>query len=377
MPKNSIPKEFDILVKTPRGLEKIAASRIEELGGFKAIPRPYGLLGIVLVSCKGRIPREEAVNLISREVLEAEKVLPVHAIVKADLKAIANACREVVRGVIKEGETFAVRTTRRGRHEFTSIDVNIEAGRVIEELTGASVDLEVPDKIVWIEILHDIAVISITGREVEMKKLWPGKPYALPILRKISVIQMPYVGSREVAKEFGKRIGRSVQTFEIGELIIGLNKTIEAGVLRAFIEGIEEGIESRYSIQLRSYGREVHKVPVYVDNLYQIVRDRRDEPLIATSTKGKPLTEIKNEIVEIFTKAKRVNVLIGAREGLPAGIMRNSTIIVDLAPGITLPTDHAATAALIGLLTTLEEEGILPRVRRKREKRTHKSHASS
>jgi len=370
-------KKFDILVKTPKGLENIAASRIEELGDFKAIPRPYGLLGLVLVVCPKGLPKEEATRLIMREVLEAEKVLPIYAITKADLEFITKACSELAKDKISSNETFAVRTTRRGKHSFSSIDVNIKVGKIVEDVTRATVDLEVPDKIVWVEILGDIAAISITDRTLDMKKLWPGKPYALPMFRKISVIQMPYLGSPEVSREIGRRIGRSVQTFEVKELVIGLNKTIDAHVLRAFIEGVEEGIESRYEIQKRSYGRDVHKVPVYVDNLYQIVRDRRKEPIIATSTKGVPLTQVKESLASLFTSSKRINILIGAREGLPTGILRNATLVIDLAPGITLPTDHAATSALIGIITVLEESGILPKVKRKKEKRTHESHASS
>ncbi len=354
----------DILVKTPKGLEEVASKRIMEIPGLKAISKPYGFSGIVLVQCHN-IKKEEALNRILKEVPEAEKALPIYAIARSELNEIITTCAKVACGVVSSNETFAVRTTRRGSHTFTSIDVNVQAGAQIQKVTGAGVDLEVPDKIVWIEILQDTAFISITGREVQWKKLWPGKPYVLPIMRAISIVQMPYLGPFEAAKSIGARIGRAIQTFEISELIIAPKEKISAIEFYAFLSGIFEGISSRYEIQKRSYGREVRKVPVYIQDLYQLVRERAGENLIVTSTRGIPISQAIGKIVEMINEGQ-VTILVGAREGIPTGIFRFADLVLDLAPGITLPTDYAASSALIALITILDQAKVFPKWKKRR-----------
>ncbi|RLF25238.1 MAG: RNA-binding protein [Thermoprotei archaeon] len=368
-------KDFDILLKTPKGLENIAATRVEELGGMKAKARPKGLLGLVLVKCT-EMPVEEATIKILENVPEAEKVLPVYAIARAELDDIVSKAVAVVKDRLSRDETFAVRTTRRGSHDFTSIDVNVRAGAEIQKATGASVDLEAPDKIVWIEIIHDIAAISITHGRIEHKKLWPGKPYAVPILRKISIVQMPYTGPLDAVKTMGIRIGRAVQTFEVMELVVAPKEPIKAEELKTFLDGVFEGIESRYEIQRRSYGRPVHKVPVLVDNLYQLVLARRNEPIVVTSTRGEPLSKVGDKLVDLF-KERRVSILIGAREGIPTGLFRFADLVVDLSPGVTISTDYACVAAIIGILTSLEERGALEIYRGKKSAERRLRHRSA
>ena len=350
----------DIIVKTVRGLERIAASRVlEALPGSSATPRPYGFVGLVLVEVPG--DRWVAADVILREVCEAEKVLVVEAEARADPAEIAERAAEVAKRRISSSETFAVRTTRRGTHPFTSIDVNVIVGARVREATGADVNLDFPDKIVWVEILHDRAYVSVTSGEVEHKKVYEGKPSALPVLRRIAIAQVPYTGPLDAVEKMGVRIGRSVQTFELAELYVTPFKPVSGEELEAFIRGLLEGIRSRYEIQRRTYSRKVHRVPVYVQDLYQFVRDRRGEPMIATSTRGRVVSELKEEIADLFRRGRRVNVLVGAREGLPTGVFRYSSLTVDLAPSVTISTDFACTAAVIALVTVLEESGLMPR----------------
>jgi len=357
----------DLLIKTIRGLEKVVASRIlESLAGSEVVPRPHGFLGLVLVK-KTPVDKYEAAKVILEEVEEAEKVLVIEGECEANINDIVRTVARVVESKISSNETFAVRTTRRGVHDFTSIDINVAVGAKVKEITGAEVDLDFPQKIVWVEILQNRAYISITTGELEHHKVYEGKPVALPILKKIAIAQVPYIGPLDAAKKMGVRIGRAIQTFEVRELYITPFKPVPADELKAFLEGLFEGINSRYEIQRRTYSRRVHKVPVYVQDLYQFIRDRRGESIIATSTRGRPVSELRNEIAEIFRKRGRVNVLVGAREGLPTATFRYSTVTVDLAPSVTISTEFASVAAIIALITVLEECNLLPRYHKEKK----------
>ncbi len=340
--------KISLIVKTPRKLERIAAQHIAEACNVEVIARPLGCYGIVLVrDCKDKI---DVADKILKEVPEAEKVLIVYGATKADPSAIAEKAKEIAKDKLSPDETFAVRTTRRGIHDFTSIDVDVIAGAAIQEVTSANVNLTNPDKIIWVEIFGDIAYIAVSPGGIEWKKKVPWKIPLQKFFGKISIVQMPYTGPLDAVYTMGNRIGRAVQTFEIKELVIAPIYTVPAIELGTFIKGILEGIDSRHNIQERAYNRRVNKVPVYVQDLYQLVRDRSNEPIIVTSTRGKPITEVKETIYKLFKgKVKRVNVLVGAREGIPTGIFRFANVVVDLSPGVTISTDHASVAAITGI----------------------------
>jgi len=87
--------------------------------------------------------------------------------------------------------------------------------------------------------------------------------------------------------------------------------------------------------------------------MYQFVRDRKEEPIIATSTRGKVITEVEDSLYEIVAKSKRVNVLVGAREGIPTGILRQASLVIDVAPGVTLSTDTALPAIISAIILTV------------------------
>lgn len=348
--------EPNVIVKTPLGLENIAAARISEiLPNAKIIVKPQGFLGLILIYVENP---KEAAEKISKEVPEVEKVIPALKVVKADLKEIVEAAKEVAIENISSNETFAVRTVRRGKHEFTSIDVNVQTGAAIKEVTKASVNLSFPDKIVSIEIVNDIALISVFPGSKEYKKMRPGKIPATQYLRKIALVQMPYLGPSDATYNMGVRIGREAQTFEIKELVVAPIGLIPADQLYIFLKGVFEGIESRLSIQKRTYGRPARKVLVYIQDLYQLIRDRFKEPIIVFEPEGIPVIRAKNEIRKIFNdpKAKRINILIGSRVGIPTGIYRFANLILDITPGVTISTDLAAASAITALITVLENE---------------------
>ncbi len=344
-----------VIVKTPKMLENVTAMRIKEVTGCKTIPKPEGMQGLVLVICDKE--PEEVAKTILENIPEAEKVLPVYLTTKADLDSICEESKRLAKKYLNMDETFAVRTTRRGKHDFTSLDVNVRAGACIQEATNSPVDLEHPDKIFWVEIIKDKAYISVTKGNIIYKKTYPGKPDATRFLRKIVIAQMPYLGDYKGARKIGVRLGRVLQTFEVNEFYVTPHKPAPADELNVFLDGLLEGRKSRYDIQRRTYSREVHRVPVYVYDLYQYVRNAKGkgEPIIVTSTKGKYIGEVRKELKEIFEKNKKVHILIGSREGIPTGIYRFADLVIDIMPGITLATDVAMGAILTAIVNVLTE----------------------
>lgn len=355
----------DLIIKTRRGFEIVASSYIKELlgPGAEVTPAPWGYLGVVFV--KGA-DKWKAAELIAEKVPEADRVLVVEGIAKAELEDIVKTAVEVARRYIQSGDTFAIRTTRRGSHSFTSIDVNVRAGAAVKEATGAEVDLEEPTKPLYIEIFQDSAAICVPATK-EYRKLRRDKPLPLQIFRRVAIGQFVYEGDEEAVRKMGERIGRAVQTFEVGELTVLLHKSIPGKTLKTFLEAVEAGIESRYQIQSRSYGRPVWKVPVYVYELYQYVRSREGEPVVVTDPKGDYITHVKEKLAELFTRG-RVNILIGSREGVPPGVFRFASLVVDLVPEVTIATDFVIPSLAIALAAALEETGVLPRYVGRRRK---------
>lgn len=347
---------MELVVKTPLGLERVAAARILELEPKASLSvKPHGLEGLIVVeSCPDRGALMER---ILGEVPEVERVIPVEVEVRAELDEIAEAARKLAMEKISGNESFAVRTVRRGRHGFKSIDVNIKVGAIVQEATGAAVDLDNPDKILQVEVVFGRAGLAVLDGASEWRKMGPGKRSSTRFFRRVSVVQMPYLGSIEGAREMGARIGRAVQAYEVMELVVAPNKRVDGFELLAFLDGVREGIESRLRIQLRSYGRGVGRVKVLVQDLYQLVRERRGEPMVVFEPEGLQLRDAAPKLREILSEGGRVSFLFGSREGIPKGVYRMADLVVDLAPGITLPTELAAPSALTAVYTALNMMG--------------------
>lgn len=338
------------LVKTPKGLEEVVRSKIllrEPTAEVRA--KPLGYLGLVVID--GSQDIESLTSWIKEWVPEAEKVIRFEKTVRTDVDEILSAVKEVALRNIGPNDSFAVRTVRRGADVPTSIELSARAGAIIQELTNAPVDLDFPDKIVQIEVVGDRTGIGIVDGKGEWSKKSPEKGDAARFFGKFSVVQMPYLGSAEGAFEVGRRVGRFVQTFEVRELVVAPIGQVDAWELAEFLRGVRDGIRSRYKVQRASYGRSVKEVPVYVQDLYQLVLSRRDEPMIVFEPEGREVSTLIDRITEALRTEKRVNLLFGSREGVPKGIFRMANYVVDLCPYVTLPTELAAPSALIALYT--------------------------
>jgi len=349
-------KRIDLIVKTPIGMENIAASRIEEIGFEGDLhPKPFGYPGIIIITLRDEDEKIKIAEKIKNEIPEAERVLVSRISTEATLESIVNAAVKVASETIMNETKFAVRTVRRGRHPYTSVDVNCKVGSAILERIDATVDLDHPEKIIWIEIINDEAAVGIIDGSEIWKKIGPGKREIRTFFYKASVIQMPYLGDEKSAKSMGSRIGRAVQMFEVGEFVIGTVGTCSARRLKWFMDGIFEGIDSRYQIQRKTYAHKPRRVKVLIQDLYQLIRDRRSEPKIIFEPEGERFPKVAVEIANLFLGGnERINLLFGSREGIPKGIFRFADLIVDLCPGITLSTEYAASSALIGISFALQ-----------------------
>jgi len=81
---------------------------------------------------------------------------------EADLESIAKTAAEVGLGMgldSGQGKTFAIRARRTGNHDFTSQDVATAAGKAVQDATRAAVELNNPDREIFVEVRDDRAFI--------------------------------------------------------------------------------------------------------------------------------------------------------------------------------------------------------------------------
>jgi|Deesub1362B_J571_1020462.scaffolds.fasta_scaffold00013_225 tRNA acetyltransferase TAN1 len=338
------------VITTQRGMERIASSLIEELfGGEPSLkPKIGGYEGLILMETEEELNEE-----LLKSIPEIEKIVKIRKEVEnPSTETLAEICREIS-SEIPQNSTFAVRVKRRGKHNFTSKDLETLAGElVLKEREDLRVNLSNPDYVIMVEIIDNWAGIGvIKGEEIYKKKI--GKRDSREITEKITLVQLIYEAEDlRGVERVASSIGRSAQAFEVKKLIIVFDSPISAKKLEVFLRGIEDGISSRREIQERSYGRKVKKVPVFIYEIYQLLRDIRKgrNLIIITDPRGKKLDEVREELKERIYKSKDIYIFNGSNKGIPSGCFRFADFVLDLAPHITYPTDQAITASIISLL---------------------------
>ena len=78
---------------------------------------------------------------------------------KSDIDSIAKKALKIIKEKIKKNESFALRVTREGKHEYTSQDIAIHVGNMIVKNTKAKVNLTKPDHTLYIEIRGEDAFL--------------------------------------------------------------------------------------------------------------------------------------------------------------------------------------------------------------------------
>lgn len=347
----------DLIVTCRLGMERVVASHIRELDpGALVTPAPEGYRGLVLV--EGASNSARLYEEIKQSFPEVEKVFLVECECEAAVEAIVE-CAKQLAGRIGAEESFAVSTVRRGEHGFTSLDVNVAVGSAVRELRGARVDLENPDKVLVVQVIKDRAYLSLVFGSEFYRKMGPGKYPMYKVFRRLAVAHEPYLGPPDAAYVMGTRVGREVQVFEVGKLFVTPIGPVEAQPLYHFLKGLFEGLRSRYELQKKSYGREVHRTQVYVQDMYQFVRSQIGSPLIICEPEGEPVSRISSELADFILRnmrrGRQVVLMVGAREGVPTGLFRFADYVVDLAPGIVISTEYALSSALIAIATIMHE----------------------
>lgn len=351
--------KVDLIVTCRVDLEKAVASYIKELDDrIEVLSAPQNFKGLVVVS--NVEDKEQFLKEILEKVPEVEKAFIVDGYCSAEINSILNLCGEIVKDKIRPDESFMVKTVRRGTHGFTSIDVNVRVGALIKEITGARVDLDRPDKVVLIQIIGSHAYVSVVPSSVFYKKMPPYKYPMYRLFQSLIVAHEPYLGPWDAAYSMGNRIGREVQNFEIGELVITPLGKVDARSLHYFLKGLFEGIESRYEVQRKSYGREVKRVNVTIQDVYQFIRSNLNRPIVIFEPEGEPISKVADELSEFilrnFKSDRKTILMVGAREGIPTGLFRYANYVLDVAPGIVLSTDYALSSALIAIATVVHEK---------------------
>lgn len=82
-------------------------------------------------------------------LVHASPVIPT----EASLDAVDATVRSIAPETVRDGDSFAIRARRTGNHAFTSMDVAKRVGAaVLDEVPGATVDLDDPDVEVHVEV---------------------------------------------------------------------------------------------------------------------------------------------------------------------------------------------------------------------------------
>jgi len=341
-----------LLVTTQTGNEYLAANRLEDrLPAVEATnARPRGLKGLVVVDVEGTLDRDRVGQLT-----EVEKVIPAQReFDEPDVHEIAEAAGDLA-DEIPEGSTFSVRCTRRGSHEFSSQDVERLGGAaVLDTDRDLEVDLSNPDKVLRVEIVHEwVGVGVIDGAEIHRK--YVDKPNTRRLTGKTTIVQQLYESKDERGvKRIGAALGRSAQAFEVDRFVVALDEPTPASSVQAFVEALEDGIESRHHVQQGACDRSTDRVQVEVYDLHQMVRHARgqDGLIVMTDPRGEALANVRDTVGKRLVDADEVYLFNGSNRGLPTGCFSHADHVLDLAPSITYGTDQAVAAGLIGLASS-------------------------
>ncbi len=80
--------------------------------------------------------------------------------IPAEIERISTAAVKIAKRALDRSMSFAVRTSRVGKQDFTSMDVNVKVGSdILSAIKGVRVDLESPDLQIFVELRGDDAYL--------------------------------------------------------------------------------------------------------------------------------------------------------------------------------------------------------------------------
>ena len=120
-----------------------------------------GFPGVLLV--RTSLGPEEALRATrSLYMAYVKSVVPIYAVVEAELGAVVEACINLAKRIgLGGGSSFAVRCRRRGRALGSSVEVEEAVGGAVRRATGARVDLGNPDVVLRVEALGDVVLLGL------------------------------------------------------------------------------------------------------------------------------------------------------------------------------------------------------------------------
>jgi tRNA(Ser,Leu) C12 N-acetylase TAN1/23S rRNA U2552 (ribose-2'-O)-methylase RlmE/FtsJ len=210
------------IITVPAGFEPEAKKEIEGLvPGSKASSLFFK--GNLLVESSWN--ETEAVTKIKEsETLYVGRVFPIDAkITITSEKDSILRLYEMLEGKLEPEYSFAVRCQRRGTHNFSSRDVERELGAKLEIATGATVDLQNPDKIVVVQIFQNIAYLGLTDAKNLIVK-------PIQVSRKYAKGERPFTRAehklREALETFNVRIKPDFEVLDLGAAPGGWTKVL-------------------------------------------------------------------------------------------------------------------------------------------------------
>jgi len=212
------------IVTVSSGFESEAKKELEKLiPGVKF--RNLFFKGNLLVE-SSKEEKEAIAKLREARTLYVGRVFPVDLEVKISSRkeSIARLCEQIsLLGKLKEGDTFIVRCRRRGRHCFSSGEVERELASMLEEATGAVAELKSPKKMVVIQIFQNLAFVGVTDLENVLVK-------RIKVFRKYEKGERPFTRAEHKIKEaieaFNLRIEKDFEILDLGAAPGGWTKVL-------------------------------------------------------------------------------------------------------------------------------------------------------
>ncbi len=167
-----------LLATTTSGFEKEAR---DELARILKTRESHGRVSYTyfkgLLALETTLSRKEILDLLRDAKTEhVRRIIPLDGVAGDIGKAI-----DYFQGFDVAGRRFAVRCNRRGRHDFSGKDLEIEIGSMLKE-KGGIVDLDEPELIFLVEVLQDryyygvLAPGEVLLKDVAIARKWaPGE----------------------------------------------------------------------------------------------------------------------------------------------------------------------------------------------------------
>lgn len=221
-------QSMHLLITSPSGFEKQAMQEISALLKEKdrrSEVRTTYFKGLLLAETS--LSRDEAHEILRQaETKYVNKVLPIEKIVSSSVEEIKKFFESRLREMDIKSKRAAARCARRGKHGFSSVEVEREVGAMLKS-AGATIDLKNPELIFLAEVVQDYACVSVLRAEeiihktpVAMRKWAPGE-------RPVSRAELKM---RELIRRFPEIFSEQAVALDIGAAPGGWSRAMAAKV---------------------------------------------------------------------------------------------------------------------------------------------------